>query len=92
NKDVGQGSMLITGSTPVSRVAIDLDFVMPFEAHNKVEFTLKPEGDGTHVNWAMSGPMPFISKVICLFVSMDDMVGKDFEAGLANLKAAAETA
>jgi len=92
NKDVGQGSMLITESTPASRVAIDLDFVTPFEAHNKVEFTLTPDGDTTTVNWAMAGPMPFISKVICLFVSMDRMVGKDFETGLANLKAAAEAA
>lgn len=92
NKNVGQGSMLITESTPASRVAIDLDFVTPFEAHNKVEFTLTPDGDTTTVNWAMAGPMPFISKVICLFVSMDRMVGKDFETGLENLKAAAEAA
>jgi hypothetical protein len=34
--------------------------------------------------------MPFISKVICLFVDMDRMVGADFEAGLANLKSIAE--
>lgn len=92
NKEVGQGSMLITEATPSSRVAIDLDFVKPFEGHNKVEFTLTPDGDSTTVNWAMSGPMPFISKVICLFVNMDRMIGKDFEAGLASMKAAAESA
>jgi hypothetical protein len=38
----------------------------------------------------MDGPAPFISKVMQLFVSMDSMAGKDFETGLANLKAAAE--
>ena len=38
----------------------------------------------------MYGPAPFISKVMQVFVSMDSMIGKDFEAGLANLKAIAE--
>lgn len=92
NKDVGQGSMTITDATPSSRVALDLDFVKPFEGHNKVVFTLTPDGDATAVNWEMAGPMPFISKIICLFVDMDRMIGKDFEAGLANLEAAAGSA
>jgi hypothetical protein len=73
-----------------SRVTLKLDFVKPFEAHNQVDFTLEPKGGATEVTWAMNGPMPFISKVITLFVDMDHMVGGDFEAGLANLKALAE--
>jgi hypothetical protein len=40
--------------------------------------------------WDMHGPSPYISKVMGVFVSMDKMVGSDFETGLANLKAAAE--
>jgi hypothetical protein len=31
-----------------------------------------------------------MSKLMGVFMSMDRMVGRDFEAGLANLKAAAE--
>jgi hypothetical protein len=34
--------------------------------------------------------MPYISKLIGIFWSMDSMIGKDFEAGLADLKAVAE--
>ena len=60
------------------------------EGHNIIVFTLEPKGDATNVTWAMQGPAPFLSKVMQVFVSMDSMVGKDFEAGLANLKAAAE--
>ena len=90
NKDVGQGRMEIADAAAPSRVTLKLDFVKPFEAHNTVDFTLEPKGDATDVTWAMNGPMPFISKVVCLFVDMDSMVGKDFEAGLANLKAIAE--
>jgi hypothetical protein len=67
-----------------------LDFLKPFEAHNTALFALQPAADGTHVSWAMEGPAPFISKLMQVFIIMDAMVGKDFEAGLANLKAAAE--
>ena len=90
NKDVGKGSMEIAESSPSSKLTIKLDFIEPFEGHNIVEFTLEPKGDSTNVTWTMHGPMPFISKVISVFCSMDSMIGKDFEAGLANLKTAAE--
>ena len=90
NKDVGQGSMEIAASAPPSRVAIKLDFVKPFEAHNMVEFTLEPKGEATAVTWSMQGHTPYFAKIIHLFFDMDSMVGKDFEAGLASLKSAAE--
>lgn len=90
NGDVGQGRMEIAEASAPSRVTIKLDFVKPFEAHNIVDFTLEPRGDTTQVTWDMRGPMPFLSKVITVFIDMDRMVGADFEAGLANLKAIAE--
>jgi uncharacterized protein YndB with AHSA1/START domain len=90
NKDVGQGRMEIADSVPPSRIAIKLDFVKPFEAHNDVVFTLEPKGDTTNVRWTMQGQTPYFAKIVHLFLDVDKMVGKDFEAGLANLKAAAE--
>jgi len=90
NKDVGQGRMEIAESVAPSKVAIRLDFVKPFEAHNMVEFVLEPRGESTDVTWSMTGNTPYFAKIIHLFIDMDRMVGKDFEAGLANLKAAAE--
>ena len=90
NRDVGQGRMEIVESVPPSRVRINLDFVKPFEAHNVVEFTLEPKGDATNVTWTMEGDTPYFAKIIHVFINMDSMVGKDFETGLANLKAAAE--
>ncbi len=87
---VGAGRMEITGTTPPTQATIQLDFEKPFKASNTVEFTLVPQGDSTEVTWAMSGKSPFLSKVMQVFMSMDKMVGKDFESGLENLKAAAE--
>lgn len=86
----GAGSMTLTASSAPSRVAFDVDFVKPWEGHNKVEFTLQPDGGGTAVTWAMRGPMNLVSKVMDLVVGMDAMVGPDFETGLARLKALAE--
>ena len=42
------------------------------------------------MTWAMQGPAPFVSKVMGTVFNLDKMVGKDFEVGLANLKAASE--
>jgi uncharacterized protein YndB with AHSA1/START domain len=88
---VGEGRMEIAESSAPSNVRIKLDFRKPFETRNVVEFTVAPEGDATKVTWEMHGPAPYISKLMQVFCNMDDMVGKDFESGLANLKATAES-
>jgi len=90
NKKVGHGRMSIADSFPDTKVVIQLDFIQPFEAHNIAELQLLPQNGGTLVTWAMYGPMPFISKLFSVFVSMDKMIGKDFEDSLANLKTVAE--
>lgn len=90
NKDVGKGSVEITGSSSPRQVSMRLRMIEPFEADNHIEFTLAPNGEMTNVNWAMEGGSPYPAKVIQLFFDMDRMVGRDFEAGLANLKVAAE--
>lgn len=88
--NVGAGRMEITESSPSSKLALNLDMTKPLAAHNVVEFTLEPEGDATTVTWAMKGEAPYFAKIIHVFFDMDSMVGADFEAGLANLKAIAE--
>jgi uncharacterized protein YndB with AHSA1/START domain len=90
DKNVGQGSMEILESTTPSKIAIKLDFVKPFEAHNMVVFSLESKSDATTVTWNMEGPTPFFGKIIHLFLDTDKMVGNDFETGLTNLKAASE--
>ena len=90
NKDVGAGRMEIMEAAPASKIVIKLDFLRPFEGHNTAEFTLLPKGDLTTVTWAMYGPSAFVTKLMGIFFNMDTMIGKDFEAGLANLKVQAE--
>ncbi|MGD9724941.1 MAG: SRPBCC family protein [Nitrospiraceae bacterium] len=86
----GVGRMEISNTAPPSQVSLTLDLVKPFETHNVVDFTLQPMGGSTNVTWAMRGRSPYLAKVMHVFFDMDSIVGKDFEAGLVNLKGIAE--
>jgi hypothetical protein len=86
NNNVGSGRMEILDAAVPAKIVIKLDFFRPFEGHNTAEFTMLPQGDATNLTWLMHGPLPFMGKVMHLFMNMDTMVGKDFEIGLANLK------
>ena len=86
NKNVGSGRMEILDTSEPSKIVIKLDFFTPFEGHNTAEFTMLPQGDATNLTWLMRGPAPFMSKVMQVFINLDNMIGKDFEIGLANLK------
>jgi uncharacterized protein YndB with AHSA1/START domain len=86
DKNVGSGRMEILETSAPQKIVIKLDFFTPFEGHNTAEFTMLPQGDGTHVTWVMYGPANFMSRLIQVFMNLDNMIGKDFEAGLANLK------
>jgi uncharacterized protein YndB with AHSA1/START domain len=103
NRQVGAGRIAITDSLPPSRVSLALDMSRPFEAHNKVDFVLEPDGAAandtrtkvstkvsTKVTWAMQGRQPFMAKLMSLFINCDKMVGREFEQGLAKLKAIVE--
>jgi Polyketide cyclase / dehydrase and lipid transport len=88
NNKAGQGRMEITSTAP-SKITIKLDFLKPFEGHNTAEFTLRPNGVSTDVTWAVYGPQPYFFKLMTIFFSMDRVLGKEFESGLANLQSIA---
>jgi hypothetical protein len=91
NRKAGKGSMEIVGSTP-ERIELRLVFEKPWNASNQVVFELKPSGSTlTDVTWRMSGTTRGFAALFSRFFSMDRMVGKDFEKGLARMKAAAES-
>jgi len=88
NKNVGSGRMEILDATSPSKIVIKLDFFKPFEGHNTAEFTIVPGRDAsaTNITWVMHGPSSLMSRVMQVFMNLDRMIGRDFEAGLANLK------
>lgn len=90
SESVGVGRMTILETKPADSVIIKLEFIKPFEATNTATFKLTPADGGTRVQWIMDGKNNVMSKAFSLFFSMDAMVGKDFEQGLANLNTAAQ--
>jgi uncharacterized protein YndB with AHSA1/START domain len=90
NDEVGRGSMTILESRPSERLEIRLEFFEPWEAIHTNVFTLAPQGAGTEVTWAMEGENAFMSKVFSVIMNMEDLVGAEFEQGLADLGAVAE--
>jgi hypothetical protein len=94
NNDVGSGDIAIVESSSPSKVVMQLNMIKPMKATNKVTFTTQPEAGAsnlTRVTWTMEGESPFFSKVMCIFINMDKMVGGEFEKGLASLKSLAES-
>lgn len=91
NDDAGEGRMTIVDAAPPERVVIQLDFIKPWKATHMTRFALSPVADGTHVTWTMEGENDFIGKAVGVFMNMDELVGGDFEKGLASLREVAES-
>ena len=87
NSDIGAGSATIIESKPGELVRLRMDWKRPMEATSTVDFTFKPEGGKTIVNWAMYGKNGFMGKVMSLFMDCDKICGPQFEKGLADLGA-----
>src|SRR5882762_5308858 len=92
NSEVGEGRMTITDSHPSDLINIRLEFIKPFAATDKTVFSFKPQGNQTTVTWSLDGDNNFIGKAFGLVMSMDKMVGNDFNRGLAQLKSVSEAA
>ena len=90
NDKVGEGDVRITETRPLQAVVIRLEFIKPMANVNRTDFTLKPDGTGTKVDWVLTGPLDFMGKGMDLFVGMDRMIGQDFDKGLASMRREAE--
>lgn len=87
---VGSGKMTILDSVPNERVTHEIHFTAPMEDTAKATFSMKPTGEKTTFTWAMDGHMNLVGKTFGLFSSMDDMIGGQFDQGLATLKTEVE--
>lgn len=90
NDQVGEGQMTIEESKPSELIRIKLEFVKPWPGTSSTLFTFKPEGEAVSVTWKMEGNNDFVGKAFSAFMDMDEMIGKDFEKGLASMKTLAE--
>jgi hypothetical protein len=95
NRRAGAGRMEIVDAQPPTggpgTVEIALRFTRPFRSDNRTRVDLTSDGDGTRVDWTMTGTRPTLMRVLGFLFNMDKLVGKDFEKGLAKLDEAART-
>ncbi len=68
-----------------------MEFIKPFATTNMGEFTFKQEGNTTVVTQTMYGKCNFMGKAIGFVMSMEKMVGTQFEKGLSALKSIVES-
>ncbi|MEO1009894.1 MAG: SRPBCC family protein [Bacteroidota bacterium] len=91
NKDVGEGEQEITKIVEGQRVESELRFLKPWKSTSDCYMDVADSGNGTtKVTWGFSGKNKFPMSIMMLFMSMDKMVGKDFEEGLTSLKSILE--
>jgi uncharacterized protein YndB with AHSA1/START domain len=86
NRKAGQGRMEITDAQAPSRVEVALQFIKPWKSTNHTTFELDERDGGTRVTWRMVGPKTLMTRIMGVFMSMDKMVGRDFEKGLVRLR------
>lgn len=94
NREIGEGKMTIVESRPNEKLGLHVEMVKPFKGSSLAAFTLQPAGQGTSVTWTLSGENGFFERAAMMMIGidMDEMVGADYEKGLANLKAVVEGA
>ncbi len=85
--------MAIVESTPAERIVIKLKFERPFPGSSDVGFAFQPEGDATKVTWSLAGEQGFVERAMMLIMGldMDEMIGQEYENGLASLKRIVES-
>ena len=87
NKHVGVGEQEIKGIVENERIDSELRFYKPFKSTSDAYLIMREiEPTQTEVIWGFSGKNKIPMNIMMLFMSMDKMVGKDFEQGLRNLK------
>jgi len=89
-KVTGQGEMTNTGVSENQMIDFHIQFIEPWPSHSDGSIRLAGTEQGTVVKWEFHGENPFPWNIIMLFMSMDKMVGPDYERGLSLLKAIVE--
>jgi hypothetical protein len=87
NKHIGAGRQTIMESRAPELVRSKVEFFRPFKGESEAEMWLERQGDQTRATWSLAGNNNFLSKLFCVFVNQDKMLGGCLEEGLEQLTA-----
>lgn len=86
-KEVGAGEMEITKISEGKRLDFALRFKRPMEdTATGFMATEAVSGNQTKVKWEINGIIPYPTNIMLPMLKMDQMIGKDLQKGLENLK------
>ncbi|EKJ86823.1 polyketide cyclase/dehydrase/lipid transport protein [Leptospira meyeri] len=92
DKEVGNGEQEIKMiNADALEMQTELRFIEPFEGTERSYMKVSSlDQKKSKVIWGFDGSMPYPSNLICLFMNFEELIGKDFEEGLSNLKVVLE--
>ncbi|OOQ60542.1 SRPBCC family protein [Mucilaginibacter pedocola] len=83
----GQGEQVIKKIDNGNRVDVQITFIRPMKAVSDSYMETIPTIDnGTIVKWGFASKMPYPANAVMMFMDMGEMLGKDLEISLNNLK------
>jgi hypothetical protein len=86
-KEVGSGEQEILEMIDGEHIDYELRFFEPFQSKDHAYFdTTAPSANTTLVKWGFEGKMNYPMNLMLLFMNMEEMLGKDLQGGLDNLK------
>jgi uncharacterized protein YndB with AHSA1/START domain len=92
NEDVGVGEQEIIKMEDGKRIDYELRFESPWESTSPAWLAVSTTNSGlTKVEWGFSGHMDYPMNIMLLFMDMEEMLGKDLQDGLNNLKGILES-
>lgn len=87
DENVGTGEQEIIKIEDGKRIDFELRFIEPFEATDKAYMSTEAISPSqTKVKWGFNGKMSYPMNLMLLFMDMEEMLGKDLQKGLENLK------
>lgn len=91
NKNVGKGEQKVSSIVEGERIDFNLLFIKPFEGIATANMSTDSVSENnTKVKWGFKSSMPYPMNTMLLFMNMEEMLGKDLEIGLDNLKTVLE--
>jgi effector-binding domain-containing protein/uncharacterized protein YndB with AHSA1/START domain len=91
HKQVGRGSQEFVEVRPNEYLKSEMKFTDFGDEASYSDFTLKAEGEGTNVTWAMeSSEMPFIMRGMAIVFGFQKSMENDFNQGLTDMKKVVE--
>jgi uncharacterized protein YndB with AHSA1/START domain len=86
-EEAGKGEQEILKITENERIDYELRFLAPMESKDHIYMSTQSLTDSsTVVRWGFDGKMKYPMNLTLLFLDLDQLVGKDLEKGLSNLK------